>query len=516
MKKLFFFATAAVALLAGCNKNNPAEVTPPAVDNDEPVAVALNAKSPATVETKAAVDAWDDTEIFAFAIKTTKDEDGTETKSLVFEEKDLTVAADGSIALNNDNGLSYYYSEAALYDFYAYYKGNATFTAKHTDATAGIQYDVTFTGAEDVMYAQTNKEEDVNKADLSEGVTVSDLYSAWAARRGVQPTLVFKHALTRFNFNIIGADDSADDVVINNVKVQSKSTGVLTVYGTTPGLEVVAPDHENDGYLDLDESVLPYEVTSTATDDDELDACLMVAPEMEVVYFELEMFKDEDGDKTYTEGQDTDLDPYKFSVNITDVELAEGAPTDRFAAGYAYNINVKVYGPMAIEISAELTPWLPGGEAVYDPDENENRPGTGTTPSTEPNLINAAISYVNEQSSYDAFYAGVANAPTYADAQASGTLPWLVVKFDEVTGGKELKVQVKYDGELVKITPKTGNWPEGTTGGYTLTTTPANAFQTVGFEVKDELGFADPTTLDFNKFEMTVLYDGHVNVFKFE
>ena len=521
MKKLFFYAAVAVAMLASCQKNNPADFQKPVVDETDPVAVALTAKAPATAQTKAAVEAWNNTKIYAFANRTTKAETGT-TFTNLFGEKELVVAADGSIVLVNDNQLPYYYDETDTYDFYAYYKGEegnlATFTAKHTDATTGISYDVVFDGSQDIMYAQADKEQDVAKADLATGVTVADLYSAWAARRGVQPTLVFKHALTRFNFNIIGADASADDVRIDSVKIQSKNTGVLTVFGTTPGLAVEAPA-ETDGWLALkdaaDQSVtgtgLQYAVTYADVDDDRLPNCLMVAPGMEVVNVEVHMSKKE------TTGVYTELDPYTFSLDITkDVTIAEGAPTTEFAAGYAYDINVKVYGPMVIEISAELTPWLPGGEGEYDPDQ-ENRPNQdGPAVSEEANLTNTSISGVTDESSYNAVYDGNANAPTYQEALDSGTLPWLVAKFDEVAGNTEFKIQVKYDGELVKITPKTGNWPAGTTGGYTFTTTPTNAVTTIGFEVKDELG-VDPEAAGFamNKFEMTILVNGHVNTFTF-
>lgn len=512
MKKYFFYATAAIVMLAGCNKNNPTEQMPPVEGNENPVAMSLNAKAPATVETKAAVEAWNDTEIYAFAIRSDKAEDGTVTKTPVFEEKLLVVAADGSIDLKNDEDLPYYYAETATYDFYAYYKGTAAFTeVQGTD----IAYTVEFDGSQDVMYASAMKDVDVFKADPADQVTVADLYSAWAARRGVQPTLVFNHALTRFNFNIIGADATADDVRIDSVRIQSKNTGVLTVVGNTPGLAVEAPAVTDD-WLSLkdanDQDVtgtgLQYAVTYADTDDDLLPNCLMVAPGMTVVNAEVYMSKKE------TTGVYTELEPYKFSLDITkDVKLAEGAPTDKFAAGYAYDINVMVYGPMMIEISAELTPWLPGGEGEYDPD-TESRPNDDEN-AGDATLTNTSISYVDGQAAYDAIYGGT-GAPTWDEANASGTLPWLVAKFDAITPGTQLTVQVKYDGALVELTPKFQNWPAGTrvVGKTTLVTTPASAVTTMGFEVKDELGL-DAATVDFSKFEMLIGYNGVVNVFKF-
>ena len=41
----------------------------------------------------------------------------------------------------------------------------------------------------------------------------------------------------------------------------------------------------------------------------------------------------------------------------------------KFEEGTAYNVTIVVYGPEEIKITAELTPWLNGGEVTYDPDE---------------------------------------------------------------------------------------------------------------------------------------------------
>ena len=46
-------------------------------------------------------------------------------------------------------------------------------------------------------------------------------YSAYAARRGVQPNLVFEHQLARFTFEIIPGSASADNIQVEALSLQS-------------------------------------------------------------------------------------------------------------------------------------------------------------------------------------------------------------------------------------------------------------------------------------------------------
>lgn len=361
MKKYFFYAAAAIAMLASCQKNEMNNVQ--VVDDETPVAVSMKANQPVTgVVTKAAVNAWDNTKIYAFATKTL--EGVTEN---VFAEKELTVASTGAIDLKDANDIPYYYAEKAVYDFYAYYKGDATF-----DGENGV-YTVTFDGADDIMYAKADKTNDIPSPN-PDGVTENDLYSAWAARRGAQPTLVFHHALTKFDFNIIGATDGGQSttVRVDSIRIQSKNTGELTVVGTTQGLvvaDVNAPAATD--WLWLQNAAGEQELNVAVVEGEQpLDWSLMVAPGMTTVNVEVYMSNLVNG--AYNKIQD----PYTIPVNIDDVVFASAeVPTDSFAAGYAYTLKVKVYGPQEIVIDAELTDWIPGGSHEFDPDE-DYRPGT--------------------------------------------------------------------------------------------------------------------------------------------
>ena len=48
-----------------------------------------------------------------------------------------------------------------------------------------------------------------------------------------------------------------------------------------------------------------------------------------------------------------------------------GAPSGQtqFTAGYSYRVTVKVYGLEQVELSAELEPWLPGGDIEINTDD---------------------------------------------------------------------------------------------------------------------------------------------------
>lgn len=512
MKKLFFYAAAAIAVLASCKKSEPVLSTP--VDEDAPVAIQMNATMPtvSVTKTKAAVDAWDATTVNVYGVQTLE---GVETT--VFANQAVEVAEDGSINLVNEddqNKPPYYYTEKALYDFYGYYADGA---ATATDEEKGV-FAVEFDGSQDIMYAKADKSKDVKP-----GTTVSDLYSSWASRRGVQPTLVFDHALTRFDFEVIGAGNKCEAVRINKITVKSVNKGTLTVVGDDNGF-VVDPDaaavelslkklNDAEEEVDVDYAYangastgtgLEYPVT-IATDDDALPTCLMVAPDMQTAEVAVYMSKkntNEDGDVYYTE-----LPAYTFDVNASAVTMEDGTSANltEFLAGYKYTIKVKVYGPEEIVISAELNPWEYGGSTEFDPDD-QFRPGAPAEEIVEETAKPVSVGSTATEEEY------LASLPkSYTDnydyEAAKATFPWIVASFEQVAAG-DFSVKVFNNGVQVVVTPKLANWPDGAAvaadGTFTFTTT--NAVSTICFEVVAELGL---TEADIENLTMEVVYESN-------
>ena len=404
MKKLFFYAAAAVAMLAGCQKAEVSGIQ--AIDDSTPAAIKFGVDVPSLTvtkaATKAAVDAWANTEVFVYGIKQEREANVLKTLGEGLYNLDAILIEDYKTYANPENKsemsslcalavyadadaqMPYYYSEGETYDFYGYHLGGAE-AGEAVKGTDVISYPVTIAGNNDVMYAYTDRSEDV-QAGAANGVLESDLYSAWAARRGVQPTLKFEHALTRFNFIVIGDGANAADyeqVTITGLELADMATtGTLTVVGAADALGFVA-DAEAIQNLPLMSIVDGQDVEYVAepvTANTEKKAagngsCLMVAPNLESVKVIVSMVNNQFADSA--------LPSYEFTVEAAKIkgengELGEGA---KFEAGKSYNIIIKVKGPKAIEIEAALTEWVDGGDYEFDSDV---RPGTGAQTPSEP------------------------------------------------------------------------------------------------------------------------------------
>ena len=239
-----------------------------------------------------------------------------------------------------------------------------------------------------------------------------------------------------------------------------------------------------------DQSVLEVPVV---VGDQELDYSLMVAPGMTTVNVEVYMSQDVNG--TYV----AIPEPYKIPVKIADVNFASAeVPTDAFSAGYAYTLNITVYGPQEIKIDAVLTDWKDGGSHEFDPDE-DYRPGAGSIPSTPvtteaPVVLGTDVTEV----AYNAFYDG-SNAPSYADAVASGTLPWVGFKFDERATDAVFYVKCTYDGTPVTFAER--SWYTKVDANTVKVPVPAGC-TVVSFEAVAEMGL--PADLDASKVVFTV------------
>ena len=348
------------------------------------------------------MDAWANTEVYVYGIKQEREANVLKTlgeglynlDNILIENYQTYANPANDPAMNSLSALAvyadaekqmpFYYAEGETYDFYGYHLGGAE-AGEAVKGTDVISYPVAIAGNNDVMYAYTDRSEDV-QAGAANGVLESDLYSAWAARRGVQPTLKFEHALTRFNFIVLGDGANAADyeqVTITGLELADMATsGTLTVVGATETLGFVADDTaiKNLSLMSIVDGQDVEYVAEPVTANTEKKAagngsCLMVAPNLETVKVVVSMVNN-----AFADGE---LPSYEFTVEAAKIkgengELGEGA---KFEAGKSYNIIIKVKGPKAIEIEAALTEWVEGGDYEFDSDI---RPGTGTQTPAEP------------------------------------------------------------------------------------------------------------------------------------
>ena len=391
MKKLFFYAAAALAMLASCQKTEINESPSKEIDDTKPVAMqfGVNAPSFQVTKTKAAVDAWSETEVFVYGLENTS---STAYTVLIDNYPTTVVDSETPLAIYQDEATQapYFYTEGKTYDFFGYHLGGATQTPSNPTLNNNVvSFAVTFDGSNDVMYAYTDKDEDILK-DQTAQVMAKDVYSAWAARRNVQPTLVFDHALTRFNFYVRGMNEKSSKVQIESISAESVLSGNLTVVAKeNEGLGFVADANANaadvslKNYDDSDFTPTPVVNGSTYVAGGE-GASLILAPDMTELPIVVEM--------SNIEYPEIEIPNYEFTAKASAVRktgLAENAGLTKFEKGTAYNIYINVYGPEEIVITAELTKWADGGDYTYDPDAF--RPDG--TPST---YVNAELSSVED------------------------------------------------------------------------------------------------------------------------
>ena len=238
MKKYFIFAAvAAVGLFASCSSDDSLSQSPNVNEGpDGRPAISIGIGSPAGLDTRGtgtvggvgttAANAWHGQIINVFMF--TKDAnkattlnltpgEGSNTsmydnlamytpgtdKNLIDTPSAMSTPAASGEAMITDGTINYYPTQGN-FDFFGYHgddavDANAEITK--TDDLWTVPFEID--GSQDLMST---------KAALLDGQAAmvgADFYSAKAARKGVQPTLTFKHLLTRLSFSVVAGNDKA-------------------------------------------------------------------------------------------------------------------------------------------------------------------------------------------------------------------------------------------------------------------------------------------------------------------
>lgn len=315
----------------------------------------------------------------------------------------LATTADGTIA---------YYPVSGSYDFWGYRVDDAavggTPTVKIVDdngdevaadqATKRV-VDIEIDGSQDIMAGKATPSAD-EVAKL--GNYDENFYSAYAARKGVQPNITFNHLLTRFTFEVragskatagLPAGGNTDAVKVTGVSVDSKTTGTLTVAYTGETKQaadlltftgdaspltlkqrsVTAVDH-NDALVALDPVSLTWtDDAATMGDVLKIGEALLVAPGETEYPLTIALSQDvlqKVGDPKVTMPLEQ-----KATIKMDGVK--------KFEPGKSYKVTITVYGLEGIEVTATLVPWADGGSIDIDDDRNPNE-GTYTEPTVTP------------------------------------------------------------------------------------------------------------------------------------
>lgn len=314
----------------------------------------------------------------------------------------LATTADGTIA---------YYPVSGNYDFWGYRVDDAAGatpvvkTVDDTDAEVEANVatkrvvDITIDGSQDIMAGKAAPSTD-EVADL--GNYADNFYSAYAARKGVQPNITFNHLLTRFTFEVragskatagLPAGGNTDAVKVTGVSVDSKTTGTLTVAYTGAAKEAAelltftgnaSPlklKQRSATAVNNNEALVALEPVSLTWTDDaatmgdvlKVGEALLVAP----------------GEKEYpltiALSQDVlqKVGETKVTMPLEQKATIKMDGTKTFEPGKSYKVTITVYGLEDIRVTATLVPWADGGSIDIDDDRNPNE-GTYTEPTVTP------------------------------------------------------------------------------------------------------------------------------------
>lgn len=372
MKKYLFTIAAVAFALCACQKAETGtnEVTPGVneeVGAPQQILIGTNLKSSELV-TKASVDEWTDQTVYVIGYDNAKIGTATEVS-----EGEVFIMANipGTVSPNADDhkkgtldfgGNKFYYNEGVdSYDFVGYYLGEEAEEATATVSEGLLTVPFTINGQDDVLAANTDRDND-RWYEESRGVSNKYLYSAFASRKGVTPTLVFNHMLTKFSFNVkYGSETGADEFKLLSIGIETKSNGTLLLNPMEGDAKVkpyvVVSDEAEIQTLSTDCTDFS---AAEATTDHKPAGYLMVMP----------------GEETYNmilsyeqEGTDDETHYHPATIEIGKVQFNDpDATREKFMPGEQYNVNITVYGLEKIEVNVELVPWVEVGSVEIDPD----------------------------------------------------------------------------------------------------------------------------------------------------
>lgn len=336
----------------------------------------------------------------------------------IYENTVLTTPADNAsgIATELVGGVAqykYYPTTKTAFDFWGYRLDDADVTAaaeqegsenaaaikgnKFVPYTSGDSLLIGFKidGTQDIMAGKAvPTEEEINKCG---GET--NIYSAYAARRDVQPNIKFEHLLSRLNFQVLAGAESTTDantgVKVTGITVKSKATGKLVIayQGEATTFANVSDQLIVDKYADevkeaalFKDLVVKQRTTGAALTDNLVDlepvtpkwnngmalatqvgeALLAIPADKYEITINLKQKVQVKGDKNHpNEATDFQEKEYKYVADLKNTVN----PDKGFEPGYSYNVTITVYGLSEILITTTLTPWKDGGNIEMNPED---------------------------------------------------------------------------------------------------------------------------------------------------
>lgn len=337
----------------------------------------------------------------------------------IYENTVLTTPADNASGIatefvNDVPQYKYYPTTKTAFDFWGYRLDDAndtTATDQEGSATAAAIESNKFVpyisgdslligfkidGTQDIMAGKAvPTDEEITKCGGADNI-----YSAFAARRDVQPNIKFEHLLSRLNFQVLDGKktettDPDKAVKVTGITVKSKATGKLVIayQGETTTFANVSDqlivDNDADSVKDaalLKELKVMKRTDGAALTDKLVDltpvtpkwnngmalatqvgeALLAIPADKYEITINLKQKVQVKGDKNHpNEATDFQEKEYKYVADLKNTVN----PNKGFEPGYSYNVTITVYGLSEIKITTTLIPWKDGGNIEMNPED---------------------------------------------------------------------------------------------------------------------------------------------------
>lgn len=193
------------------------------------------------------------------------------------------------------------------------------------------------------------------------------IYSTRTGNRGISPVLHLNHEMVKFDFKVVGAADTSDDLLVEAVSLTTPRKGALTVAeqpqeGQDPVLGVVWDETDREKiYLATPNTPNVYGATEDRSNalfdpliqvgrNDTVALGNILLPAVKTFRLQIEYklkSEVEQGMNSY------------YTATYQNVSLKDGI----FQAGYEYEVLLKVYGPQKVElqIGSQTMGWADGG-----------------------------------------------------------------------------------------------------------------------------------------------------------
>ena len=430
MKKLFLMgAVASLGLLASCSSDDDLSTGGNGKDGLQKIKIGMGVQANVATRGTGTVGAvgekentWAKQTVNVYMLnKGTLDLAmfGTTDPKPIYDNTVLTTPADNASGIASEldeNGVAqykYYPTTNTAFDFWGYRLDDANKATgiedqEGTDSkvavtsgqfvpyTSGDSLLIGFKidGTQDIMAGKAvPTEEEITKCGGE-----NNIYSAFAARREVQPNIKFEHLLSRLNFQVLDGKktettDPDKAVKVTGITVKSKATGKLVIaYKGAAAFENVSDqlivdkdaDTEKDAALlkELEvkqradgapltqnlealEPVTPKWNNGMAMATQVGEALLAISADKYEITINLKQKVQVKGDKLNPQEGDFEEKPYTYTADLKNTVN----PEKGFEPGYSYNVTITVYGLSEIVITTTLTPWKDGGNIEMNPED---------------------------------------------------------------------------------------------------------------------------------------------------